>query len=386
MDPVRPPRGGRHPRLVPWVGLAIGLALLGHPGVKLTVSHRWSGLYLLRGPLEVKDDLLMGEELRVIHGFTRHGDRRAEVGSGARELSSGDPVAPSLSLEWDEADGGGHVENRLSDGARLVTYFGRFVSGSGSRARGLFVGGGPAEAVLARTTDRLDETGMSLFDGRRWRHVWCTVNESIASGTSGQNDPVARWTFRGSRVIASDTRHVELSSHHEVILDGVPILVERRAYFTAGEPYFRLAIRLTNAGASTVRYVYMYGDEPWLGHYARSAGNVGWTGRGLVRTEGLFAAAGQSFAGMYDEPTGTASFLEWFGDTGPDLFYFSNAPGELVPSREPVPLAGDTIFVGLEWRRELAPREAAHMMLAVGAARGVPGSAPPALPKVAVHF
>jgi len=70
-----------------------------------------------------------------------------------------------------------------------------------------------------------------------------------------------------------------------------------------------------------MRFIYVYGDEPWLGNYGSSAGDVGWVADGLVLHEGAIDVNKYNFLGFYDYGndvivelhnfTGMANFIEW---------------------------------------------------------------------------
>jgi hypothetical protein len=245
---------------------------------------------------------------------------------------------------------------------------------------------------------RLSETGMAWFNGRRWLHIWCSSNEGIcsASDTKHLSYPTD-WRFIESRVLHNGPRHVVLSSVHEVTLDGVPLRIERFAYFHAEESYFRLGIRIRNVGVRPVSVIYLYGDEPWLGDYGSSKGNVGWTSSGLVLRATAIDPATHRYVGMFDcgnplvspnrDFTMAANFIEWLGSNVPSLAYFGNGTGyNEIEVQAGTPLSSDARFVGLEWGpRELAPDEETTIFLAIGMASFNPRTGMPEKPDVPIR-
>jgi hypothetical protein len=184
---------------------------------------------------------------------------------------------------------------------------------------------------------------------------------------------------------------VVIESSHEIRLARGPVRMDRFAYFTAGESFFKLGIRFLNLGEQDVVYSYAYGDEPWVGTFGSAEGNVGWVEGGLVETEGSVDAREKRWAGVLDKKTGVANFAAWVGEDLPDLVYFSNRPGSFRPASAKIPLASDEVFIGLQWEeRLLHPGESRSILLALGiaendVARHLPrlpaGAGPPPPPR-----
>jgi hypothetical protein len=339
------------------------------------VSGNWQGIFLLVAKegvrLELKDDLFLGDGSRLLGGISFSRVRRAFFGA-APVVSS----VPWLELDWDYAAGRGIVRNHFADGTELVTLFSRYEDSQGNQPHGLFVGGAlPDVSADARNQD---ESGMSYHDSRGWHHVWCNVNEGIRDDARGEMSFPGQWKFLGARVLIHDRDRVVIESSHELPFSTGPVRMDRFAYFRAGKPWFKLGIRLVNAGDAPARYSYTYGDEPWVGHFGSSAGNVGWVRDAIVRTEGPLAPGGHRWAGMLDEPTGIADFVSWIGEDLPDVVYFANQPG-LNLARTGAPLHSNEVFIGLEWLgRRLAPGDSSSMLLSLGLAQ--PPPSPGALP------
>lgn len=374
--------GGWRARLA----LAGGLLVLAAAGLLLATTRmalegRWHGLYLLRARdgrrLELKDDLYLGDGSRLLAGISFAGPRRLLGAGGAAAR----PGQPTLELEWDTRAGRGRVRNLLADGRELTTLFGRFEDDQGGHPQGLFVGG--AESDVAVDARQLDQSGMALRDARGWTHVWCSVNEAVvdlAAASDHLHEP-ARWRYLGSRVLVHEPGRVVLESNHELALTGGSLRVDRLAYFTAGELAFQLVIRLTALGPGAVRYAYLYGDEPWVGHFGSAEGNVGWVEEAVVPFEGAIEARSHRWAGILDRRSGYANYLEWLGDDLPDDAFFANHPGPYAAAEARVPLDSNEVFIGLRWLgRELRPGEGRSMRLAIGLADTDPATGRPRRP------
>lgn len=356
-----------------------GLAALAVAGLlaavtRLSISGHWYGVYVLRAKegfgLEVKDDLFLGDGSRLL-GSLSLTPVRALFESAKRPASA----HPRLELEWDAAAGSGLVRNHLADGTAVVTLFARYQDSEGLVPHGLFLGG--ALPDVAADAAQQNESGMTYRDARGWNHVWCNVNEGMFLG--GRITYPGHWRFLGSRVLIREADRVVLESSHEIAEGSTLLRMDRYAYFRAGSPWFKLGIRVVNVGDAPAGYTYVYGDEPWVGEFGSSAGNLGWLAGGLVDREGPVDTRENWFAGMVDQETGVANFIAWLGDDRPDLAYFANQPGRL--DRSGPPLTSNEVFVGVEWRdRVLAPGESRSMLLAVGMAERAGDGRGPAMP------
>jgi hypothetical protein len=368
---------GRSRLLVVFGAAVLMLGVLAAAVTRVAINGSWRGLYLLRAetgrPLRLQDDLLLGEHPRLIASLS-FGWARRFLTAPAGSVDAG----PSLTLEWDQRAGGGYVRNRLADGTELLTMFGRYLDSDGLQPHGLFVGGAVPEVSADATAQ--DQSGMAYHDARGWAHIWCNVNEGLEDDASRSSWPPSRWQFLGSRVRVRTPRLLELESQHELALAGGLLRIERLATFVAGEPFFRLTIRLQNLGPGAVRYTYLYGDEPWVGHFGSAEGNIGWRPGELLRFEGgIEPAAGA--AGILDEKSGIANFIAWGGEEPPGFVYISNQGGQVANPRRRVPLTSNEVFVGLEWiGRSLEPGQGRTMRLVIGMAQHDPSSGLPAAP------
>ncbi|HSM92608.1 MAG TPA: hypothetical protein VLT47_06925 [Anaeromyxobacteraceae bacterium] len=376
IEPSAPPTPAAPHRArtaVALVALALAAALFASTHVRITGGLY--GVYLLTSasgrPLEIKDDLLLGDGPRLLGGidFSWIQDR----------LHAADAL-PRLDLDWDEEEGSGIVTSHLADGRKVQTLFGRYVDSEGRTPHGLFVGGAIPEVSASREQN---QSGMALHDARGWHHVWCNVNEGLLDLASGRMLFPGDWRFLGSRVLVDAPDRVVIESSHEVALASGPLRVERYAAFRSGRPFFRLGINFVNVGDQPVTIAYAYGDEPWVGEFGSAAGNVGWVDRGLVEVVTGVDPRVERWAGILDKKSGVANFMAWAGASPPDLVYFGNHPGTPAPEEAGAPLTSNEIFIGAEWRdRTLEPGETFTLRLTLGLAASRPDGFPAVPPDV----
>ncbi len=359
--------------------------------VKFNVTGSHEGIFFLRGEggalFEFKDDIYLGEAYRYIIGIDFE-----PVKQLYDSMFNGRVKGPYLSYMWDEKNGEGYVRNYLADGKQLLTNFSRFRDEFGNTASGLFVGGGLPEYVEDDDKVKMNATGMAYHDGKRWYHIWCNANEVIFTSALEPRYP-SSWTYLGSKVIRHSTEELILESRHEVMIDTVPLRIDRHVSFRAGATYLALSVNIINAGKSPVTYYYSYGDDPWLGNYGSSGGNVGWSGDGFYYFVGRLNTRKYNYAGYFDFGNGaigqghdftrTADFIEWFGDIEP-FVYFSNGPFDIPPvNNEKIPLSSNARFIGLSWGpRTLLPGQSDTYTLAIGMADHDPKTGFPVKPKV----
>jgi hypothetical protein len=352
--------------------LALSLVML----LRFDIKGHFEGIYLLRdlggGTIRLADHLFVGEGKRLIWGLDL---APGSLGRIRSLLSPGPDGTSRLECDWAPHDGNGKVVNTLADGSQLVTYFGRYLDND-EQVHGLFVGGSQPDVAASGVNYNMNNSGMTYFDGRRWYHIWCNVNEGIGPAGDDVVLTPSRWRFLESRVVTRTPRQVTIISRHEAVVDRLPVRIERTARFFAGEPYFILEIALTNGGERPLVYEYYYGDEPWVGFYGTSLGDTGWVADRLVNYEELLDTGRYSYAGIVDSGnrvigerpvyTNLANFIEWTGPE-PPLAYFANRG---VPPRpgSASPLESNERYIGLQWERRLAPGATSVIKLAVGMA------------------
>lgn len=367
------------------------------------ISWDLEGIYVLhddKGLLyDIADEIHLGQEGRLIFRID-FGDIKEFLVDEWRLLSrpEHDPQEVDLHVEWKERHGDGYVEAHYPGGKRLLTCFGRFLDDDGKAPEGLFVGGGIPYTKHDHINVTMNETGMAYFNGAEWQHLWCNVNEGIAPVFLQEHPtyPPSKWTYLGSKVLLERKDSVVIRSSHEINEPGMHLHMDRFVFFKAGDTFFILVIRIRNIGLQTTGYFYIYGDEPWVGDYGSSVGNVGWGKDRLFQYEGRVDANKYSFVGMFDYGntavpgedgifTGAANFIEWLGDNKPELVYFSNSIGGYAEESAKVPLSHKTNRVlFLQWQRTLQPNEETMHILGIGMADKDPETGFPVKPRVAL--
>ncbi len=177
---------------------------------------------------------------------------------------------------------------------------------------------------------------------------------------------------------------------------------EKLAVTQAGERFWVIGTRITNRCPYPVSFDFFSGDDPWLGTYRSSDGDVGWTPTGLVRTETSFELGEFTAGGLFDlgnlalgQAEGSfsnqANFIAL--DPGlplPDQAHFANRFAhhhlEIDPRR---PLDNQTLTaLNLGWTEQSLPPEASfEVAYALGLAVTGDESTLPRLPELtSTHF
>ncbi|RNC71068.1 MAG: hypothetical protein ED859_05190 [Desulfuromonadales bacterium] len=359
--------------------------------VRVHLYGHFEGIYVLKtrpGWVEITDDLIFGDEGRLLFALPAEPIIRFLRGDVSHAKD-----APYREYEWFRSDGSGFVRAYFPDGTEFLTCMSRFLDSGGNVTKGLFVGGAlPFDLKDSRRISQ-NESGMAFFDGNRWNHLWCNVNESISSWKHPEAAlPPSSWRFLGSGVVKETGDELVIASSHEVVLDGEPVRIDRHAFFKSGTRYVALAIRITNTGKSPTGFFYVYGDEPWVGEYGSSAGNVGWVRDRLVPYEGTIDTRAYRWAGYFHYGneaageshaySGFANFIEWQGSLCPDLAYFSNRIGFFAREKDRVPLAdANNRVLFLQWGpRLLNPGQSETIILSIGMADRDPRTGFPVKP------
>lgn len=372
------------------VAVAAPLLTAGFFTVHADFRGAGEGIFLLKGntpfSFRLTDDVYHGEQEKVMASIPL----RAHSAAFAIP-SSHAGNATVLSCEWDEETGRGCITSNHPNGTKLVTCFGRFIDGNDEAPAGLFLGGNLPFTVKVGTRTAPNATGMSFYDGTRWNHIWCSVNEAfLTNEPQPLNIGPAKMKFLGGKVLRSTDSQVILTSRHEIPLRRTKLLMQRYVFFKAGDIHYVMVNKVTNTGPGEANFSYVYGDEPWVGNYGSSRGDVGWLQDRVVNEEGAFDTRTNSFAGMFDygnpamneghNYTWAANFIEWLGEP-PTVGFFSNKPGYYEERHEP--LASDTRFIGLQWGPQvLAPGESKTYIMAIGMAGRDAMSGFPVKPRV----
>jgi hypothetical protein len=296
---------------------------------------------------------------------------------------------PRLTLDWNARTGQGAVVHHLPGGDLLRTCF---HCGYAGYTGGLVIGS-------------LNGSGMGFYptrplQGFRQINVFCAQDESIWdhdekaeytygwSENFGKGDDGRRLEYQRGRILENDPRHVVLQSENS----GGCYRVTKLAYTRSDARWWILATRITNRCQHAVTFDFFTGDDPWIGLYRSSDGDVGWTPAGLVRNEQVLGPGQFTAGGLYDLGNQTLGQKEGsFSNQAnffaldpvrplPDLALFANAfahaPGEINPRR---PLDNKTMTaLNLGWKAlRLASGEGWTTAMALGLAEtGAPGAVP----------
>lgn len=345
-----------------FVTVAIGLAFCALLASKTDFNFEpeSEGLFLLYGEFgqwfELTDDLVPEDAERFIWGMPLYPFRKH-----VESAKCVDPSASCIDFKWDKSRGRGFIRNTWPDGRKLIINLGRFKDSVGRKPSGLFIGGGLPPTDPDYQITNKEAAGMAYFDGQRWFHIWCNANEALIPPSSPvQVSYPSEWKFKGSWVRENNGRDLTIQSRHSAIFTGVPIDIDRVLFYTAGNSYVILSVTITNRGTGPLTFKYLYGDEPWIGDFGSSAGDVGWMDRELVLTEKNLDTKKQTYFGMVDygnelageihQYTGYANFLEWDRHSRPSKAYIANLGiGDIKPGNG-VPLASpDNRFIGLQY-------------------------------------
>ena len=240
-------------------------------------------------------------------------------------------------------------------------------------------------------------------------NLFCAQDESIRdedegleydagwSENLGRGDDGVRLEYRGGAVVSDGSgggdlvlRSVNGRGCHEVT---------KLLLWPRGVGYVVVSTTLRNVCDHPKRLSFYTGDDPWIGRYKTSDGDVGWTAAGLVRTEAAIDPTTFRHGGLYDlgnallgqssAPfSNVASFIALDPTLPPpSVVLFANAfahdPAEVDPSR---PLDNRSMTaLNIGWRGVvLEPGGALRVRYALGrATSGEPGTTPtiPEIPR-----
>lgn len=348
-----------------------------HDALDLTTSN--SALYVSKtseGGIAISRDMPAGHTSalvfvlnlnRVFHGFMQN------LAVAAKK--------PLLELTWDEEQGRGVIKRFGADGKILSVALSRFYDMG--KPHGLFIGGDLPYGDFDRDA-RESTAGMGYYNGKQWFHIWCAANEGVKfSGSEEVLGPV-KWTYLGSRTLKDTYDEVSLESYHEGEIDGKKVFMTRALSFRASDEYVVLDVKFTNPGEETIQYSYSYGDEPWVGEYGSSRGDVGWYENGLIEAEAVIDPVRYKYAGFWDfgnplagedhNYSGYADFVEWLKPV-PSFVSFSNG-FQCCDARKPINSDKDR-DINIVWEDlNLMPGQSITHSLALGLARPGPSGLP----------
>jgi len=216
-----------------------------------------------------------------------------------------------------------------------------------------------------------DESIWDRDERREYSYGW---SENFGTGPDGQ-----RLDYVSGRVLEATRDRVALLSVNR----GGCYEVRKIAATWAPARFWILATRITNRCARPVHFDFFSGDDPWIGTYKSSDGDVGWTPHGFVRNEQRFEAGDFTAGGLVDlgneelgQKEGAFSNQADFIAVDPTLPLpneadfanrFAHDISEVDPKR---PLDNTTMTaLNLGWlRRQLEPGQSMDFAFALGLA------------------
>jgi hypothetical protein len=292
-------------------------------------------------------------------------------------------------MGWDPATGRGKVVEHKDSGDRLATCF---HCGYPGYTGGLVIGnfGGPGMGLYPRVPLRgyseinvfcaQDESLWDRDEEVEYTYGW---SENFGDGPDGK-----RLEYKGGKILINDGHQLALASENA----GGCYRVHKTVYTQEGWDAWVIATKVTNICDHPARFHFHSGDDPWLGLYSSSDGDVGYAQDHIVRKEEFFVAGRLTAGGLYDlgnselgqTDQGFSNQANFFAlDPAlplPDFTAianrFAHTAAEVHPDK---PLDNKSMTaLNMGWRdRVLASGESFTMAVALGLARtGAPGSLP----------
>jgi hypothetical protein len=233
-----------------------------------------------------------------------------------------------------------------------------------------------------------DESIWDHATGKELSYGW---SENYGEGPDGE-----RLSYVRGRVLEAGPERVVLQSENA----GGCYRVTKVATARRGSRFWIIATRITNRCDRPVRFDLFSGDDPWIGLYRSSDGDVGWSvEEGILRNEAAFGAGRFTAGGLYDLGNRALGQKEG-GFSGQANFFavdpavplpdvallanrFAHSRSEVRPER---PLDNKSLTaLNLGWtNRVLKKGEGLTVALAMGLARTDPArpDATPRLPRI----
>lgn len=340
-----------------------------HDLLDLTSSN--SAIYVVKegDGIKLRRDLMAGEREKLLFMFNANPIFDFFMKKFA--LAAGRSL---LELTWDGEGGTGVIKQFRSDGRIFSVSLSRFEELG--KPRGLFIGGdlpyGDADRDPGAAT-----SGIGFYDGKQWYHLWCVSNEAFSLSGSEQMAAPAHWRYLGGRKQKDTYDEVVLESDHDIVIGDVRVLMKRTIRFRAGDDYLILKVRIINPNAGGIAYSYLFGDEPWIGRFGSSAGDVGWDEEGIIEAEAFIDPVRNKYAGFYDYGniwageshsfSGYANFVKWISPT-PSFVTFSNGK-QCCTTDRPLDSTFNRMLV-IAWKdQRLLPGESLTYTMALGMAK-----------------
>lgn len=309
----------------------------------------------------------------------------AAPGPGA---AAPEPPKSRVEVGWDPATGRGDVRHYFESGDVARTCFHCGYPGyTGGLVVGNFNGSGygyyPKEPLRGfKSVNVLCATDESLWDLDEKAEYTYGWSENYGKGDDGK-----RLEYQRGRILEPGPGRVVLQSENA----GGCYRVTKVATTRAGAAWWIVATRITNRCDRPIRFDFFTGDDPWLGLYRSSDGDVGWsTEAGLLEREteivpftsgGIYDLGNRALGQAPDSFSNQAMFFEI--DPGaplPDHAFLANRFAHSAQEIDPkhVLTNQQMIALNLGWTgRTLAPGKGLTVALAMGLAKtGEPGATP----------
>ena len=306
-------------------------------------------------------------------------------------------IAAGFKVNWSPGTGRGRVAQTMANGDRYGICFQCRYEGY---AGGLYVGNMNGSGFLwLPVSPVFGFTRLNIFcaqDESLWDEETGTEYAPGWSENFGKGDDGRRLEYvKGAVLSDGKDGDVVLRSVNEADC----YRVTRYLLWPRGGVYVLLAVYLQNMCGDVKRISFWTGDDPWIGLYKSSDGDVGWHRAGIVRMETAVKGEDFGWGGLYDLGntalgqtaegfSNVANFI--FPDPGgppPDRVYFANSFAHEDRDIDPVrPLDNKTLTaLNLGWvNRKLAPGQEVRIAYALGKAEtGNPGELPqvPVIPQ-----
>ncbi len=319
----------------------------------------------------------------------------SSVGVAASASASASAGSRRFEVSWDPRTGKGEVIQRYDDGAlaRVCLQCG-FPGYTGGLLIGSYSGSGfeylPPEPLRGFASLNVfcaqDESIWDRASSREYAFGW---SENFGTGPDGQ-----RLEYVSGAVRKRGPELVLLTGRNR----GGCYQVDKRLLWKREARYLLVSTRIENACDEPVHFDFWTGDDPWLGKYRSSEGDVGYTDQALVRTETKVDPARFRFGGVYDlgntaageqegSYSGAANFIMLRPDgRKPDRIYFANrfvhADDQIQPQRA---LDNKTMLaLNLGWIDiALRPGGSVAFAYALGLASSTGRAEPPRAPDIA---
>jgi len=319
---------------------------------------------------------------------------QASIDAGTAVSAVSVSTGPWLESAWDPKTGRGTVTHHLPGAGRMQTGFHIDYPGY----TGGLVIGGYSSSGLAWVPERpkpgfptinvfcaQDESIWDRDERREYTYGWA---ENFGTGPDGQ-----RLEYVSGRIVEANRERVVLESENA----GGCYRVRKIASTWATTQFWVIATRVTNRCDHVVHFDFFSGDDPWIGLYKSSDGDVGWTPLGQVRNEQRFELGTFTSGGLWDrgnpaigQTEGTFSNQANFFALDPTLPLpdeasfanrFAHGKSDVFPTK---PLDNQSMTaLNLGWSKQtLAPAAARDYAFALGLALTSDDRDTPGVPEI----